>query len=46
MSRHFEQVKNYFDRGFWDTFKVRNAVIKNWITAEEFEIITGRPFER
>lgn len=40
-SKHYEKVKNYYDNGFWNERKVRNAVIKNWITAEEFEEITG-----
>lgn len=40
MSKNFEKVKNYYILGLWDLTKVRNAVGK-WITAEEFEMITG-----
>lgn len=38
---------NTFRNGerIWDIDKVRNAVIKGWITAEEFEMITGEPYE-
>ncbi len=45
MSGKFEKVKGYFDRGLWNVERVRNAVVKGWITAEEFEIITGELYE-
>lgn len=45
MSGKFEKVKGYFDRGLWNVERVRNAVVKGWITAEEFEIITGIIYE-
>lgn len=41
----FERVKYYYDNGLWDIQRVRNAVVKEWITPEEFEIITGEPYE-
>ena len=44
MSKHFEMVKNYFDKGLWSITRVRNAVIKGWITAEEFKMITGTDY--
>lgn len=37
----FEKVKYYYDNGLWNISRVRNAVVKNWITAAEFEEITG-----
>ena len=40
----FNKVKSYFDQGLWDKTRVYNAVAKNWITAEEYEIITGEPY--
>ncbi|MER2081130.1 MAG: XkdX family protein [Ruminococcus sp.] len=40
MSKHFEQVKRYYDKGLWSIERVRNAVVKGWITAEEFFLIT------
>lgn len=44
MSKNFEKVKNYYLLGLWDIIKVHNAVGK-WITAEEFTLITGQPYE-
>lgn len=43
-SPKFKKVKKYYDEDFWDINKVRNAVIMHWITAEEFEEITGQPY--
>lgn len=37
----FEKVKYYYDNGLWDIHRVRNAVVKKWITAAEFKVITG-----
>lgn len=44
MSSKFEKVKGYFERDLWNIDRVRNAVVKGWITGEEFEIITGEPY--
>lgn len=44
MSKKYKKVKNYYDSGLWTIEMVRQAVIKNWITAEEFEIITRQPY--
>lgn len=44
-SPKFELVKNYYDSGFWKKKAVRNAVNKGWITAEEYEEITGEIYE-
>ena len=41
MSKKYEIVKNYFDSGLWNIARVKNAVVKGWITADEFETITG-----
>lgn len=43
-SKKFETVKKWYDRGLWKVEAVRNAVAKGWITAEEFEEITGEPY--
>ena len=45
MSPKFNKVKRYYDQGLWNITMVRNAVVKRWITAEEFEQITGEPYE-
>lgn len=43
-SKHYERVKSYYERGLWTLTQVRNAVVKGWITAAEFEEITGREY--
>ena len=43
-SPKFDMVKHYFDIGFWDEEWVRNAVVKSWITADEYMEITGQPY--
>lgn len=40
-SKNFNKVKTYYDEGFWNEAKVRNAVVKGWITEAEFVEITG-----
>ena len=44
-SKNFEKVKNYYDTGRWDEYRVSEAVKKGWITADEYEEITGQPYE-
>lgn len=44
MSAKFEKVKGYYDKGLWNKVMVHNAVVKNWITAEEYELIVGEPY--
>lgn len=41
----FNRVKSYYDNELWNTTMVRNAVVKSWITSEEYEEITGEPYE-
>ena len=41
MSPKFNKVKKYYDLGLWTEEMVHNAGDKGWITAEEFEEITG-----
>lgn len=44
-SLKFEKVKSYYDKGLWKKSQVANAVVKEWITAEEYEETVGEPFE-
>ena len=44
MSKHFKKVKGYYDSGLWSIERVHNAVVKNWITAEEYKISTGEDY--
>ena len=43
-STKFNKVKNYYDHGLWNETRVANAVVKEWITADEYEEITGNPY--
>ncbi len=45
MSPKFNKVKYYYDSGLWNKKMVKNAVVKGWITAEEYQLITGDPYE-
>ena len=44
-SEKFYVVKENYDSGFWKKRAVRNAVVKGWITAEEYAEIVGEPYE-
>ena len=41
MSKKYNIVKSHYDDGTWTIDQVRNAVIKGWITEDEFKEITG-----
>ena len=43
MSENYQKVKDYYDDGRWTIERVRKAVGR-WITAEEYEEITGEPY--
>lgn len=48
-SKNFDKVKKYYSTFYngnrmWDEERVRNAVVKNLITREEFEEITGKEY--
>ncbi|MBP5163251.1 MAG: XkdX family protein [Spirochaetales bacterium] len=44
-SPKFEMVKDFYDRGKWSEAKVHNAVVKGWITEEEYAEIVGEDYE-
>lgn len=44
MSPKFDKVKKYYKTGKWTIEQVRNAVIHEWITEEEFTLITGEEY--
>ena len=37
----YDMIKDYYDRRLWSKQRVYNAVEKGWITAQEYEEITG-----
>lgn len=41
----YEQIKEWYEQGLWTKKMVRNAVKKGKITAEEYELITGEPYQ-
>ena len=45
MSPMFSKIKAWYDSGLWNKKRVHDAVEKGKITAEEYEIITGDPYE-
>jgi len=45
MSKKFATVKAAYDRGSWNKTMVKNAVVKGWITEEEYLEITGEVYE-
>ncbi len=44
MSPKYNLVKRYYSLGVWNITRVRNAVVKGWITEEEFFEITGEEY--
>ena len=44
-SPKFWLVKSYYDDGKWGKKAVKNAVSRGWITAEEYQEITGEAYE-
>ena len=44
MSKNYNKVKSYYDRGLWSIERVREAVVKGWITEEEYKLITGEDY--
>lgn len=46
MSKNYEMIKGYYDKGLWSKQRVYNVVgKKTGITAEEYELITGEVYE-
>lgn len=42
MREFAEKVKVWYELGLWSEKRVRDAVVKNAITADEFKQITGK----
>ena len=45
MSKMFNKIKTYYEKGFWTKKMVGDAVEKKRITEEEYKIITGDDYE-
>lgn len=44
MSKKYALVKKFYDEGRWPSQWVADAVMKKWITAEEYQEITGETY--
>ena len=44
MSKMYEKIKKYYDTGLWSEERVRNIVIKGYITEEEYKDIIGKEY--
>lgn len=44
MSKNYNKVKKYYDKNLWNKEMVKNAVVKKWITPEEYKEITGEDY--
>lgn len=40
-SKNYYKVKEWFDLGVWDKDRVYNAIVKGWITENEYKEIIG-----
>ncbi len=40
----YEKIKRWFELGVWSESRVRDAVLKGKITAEQFTKITGKAY--
>lgn len=45
MSRLYNTVKRYYDKGYYSEADVATFVRAGKITADEYELITGEPYE-
>ena len=43
-SEKFELVRHYYETGAWKKKAVKNAVGRGWITAAEYQEITGEEY--
>lgn len=45
MSAKYSKVAKYYSLGIWSKKMVANAVVKGWITSDEYAVITGENYE-
>ena len=43
-SKNYSKVKRYYDKDLWNLEMVKNAVVKAWITSDEYKTITGEEY--
>jgi hypothetical protein len=45
MSKMFNLMKNWYDTGRWSAKRIGEAVEKGWLTADEYQQITGEVYK-
>lgn len=45
MSKNFELLKEYYEEGLWSKAWIWDAVPYKWLTAEEYQLITGEEWD-
>lgn len=45
-SKNFANIRDWYRYKVWNKDKVKNAVIKGWITEEEYLEITGEEYTK
>ncbi len=43
-SKNYEKVRQFYNMKMWDLNRVKNAVVKKWITKAEYAEITGEEY--
>ena len=43
-STKYDMVRSFYIEGYWTKAMVKMAVVKNWITADEYKEITGENY--
>lgn len=43
-SKNFERVRYYYTHNLWSIERVRQAVVKGWISQSEYQEITNEPY--
>lgn len=44
MSKIYDKIKSYYDKGLWNKARVKNMVTKGVVTEDEYQLIVGEPF--
>ena len=44
-SKIYNKIKTYYDSGLWSEVRVRNMVVKEIITEEEYKDIVGKVYK-
>lgn len=45
MSKNYKMIKKFYDMGIYKDKQIHDFVVKGQLTAEEYELITDKPYE-